>query len=210
MSSASQKKRERWFEVLTAILLGVITVTSALTGYQAARWLGVQAENYALATSQQVKATEDAIAAGQLMQYDESTFHEWLNAYNAGDTQLAAFYQKRFRDEFRVASDAWLATDPFNNPNAPAGPSFMPQYKVSLNEQSDQLEARAEQLIQAARVANLKSDDFILNTVILATTLFFSAIILRFLFFKIKVVMLSAAFLIFLFGVYRLITLSLS
>ncbi|MFL5666212.1 MAG: hypothetical protein ACJ8BW_33420 [Ktedonobacteraceae bacterium] len=35
---------------------------------------------------------------------------------------------------------AWLSLDPFNNPHAPPGTLFMPQYKLSLDEQAKQLE----------------------------------------------------------------------
>ena len=39
-----------------------------------------------------------------------------------------ALYERRFSPEYKVAFDAWLATDPFSNPEAPPGPSFMPEY----------------------------------------------------------------------------------
>ena len=37
---------------------------------------------------------------------------------------------RRFRPQFRVAFNAWLATDPQHNPNAPPAPTYMPQYKL--------------------------------------------------------------------------------
>ena len=43
--------------------------------------------------------------------------------------ELAALYVRRFSNEFRVAFEAWLKTNPFSNPNAPPGPSFMPEYR---------------------------------------------------------------------------------
>ncbi len=115
-----------------------------------------------------------------------------------------------FRDEYVPAFEAWLATDPFNNPDAPARPVFMPQYKISLLDQANQLETQAEQLVVMAQDASQKSDYYILNTVFLATALLFTAITLRFVLFKIRVVMLSVAFAIFLFGMYRLVTLLIS
>ena len=35
---------------------------------------------------------------------------------------------RRFSPAYKVAFEAWLATDPLHDPNAPAGPSFMPEY----------------------------------------------------------------------------------
>ena len=46
-------------------------------------------------------------------------------------TELADFYFKRFREEFRPAVDAWVATRPLKNPNAPLTPFAMPQYKLA-------------------------------------------------------------------------------
>jgi hypothetical protein len=43
----------------------------------------------------------------------------------------------RFRPEFRPAFEAWLTTAPFNNPNAPPGPLYMPQYAISEGEESN-------------------------------------------------------------------------
>ena len=39
-------------------------------------------------------------------------------------------YQSRFRDEFKPAFAAWLATKAFTNPSAPGTPFAMPQYRV--------------------------------------------------------------------------------
>ena len=66
-------------------------------------------------------------------------FTSWLNAYSTHETELAGIYEKRFRDEFRPIFKAWLATDPFNNPNAPAGPLLMPEYHLELSDKADKL-----------------------------------------------------------------------
>ena len=46
----------------------------------------------------------------------------------ANDAKLQAVYVRRFTPDYRAAFNAWLKTDPLNNPNAPAGPGYMPQY----------------------------------------------------------------------------------
>ena len=50
---------ERWFQVITAIMLGVVTVATAWSGYQAARWGGMQSTKYAEASALRVEATRD-------------------------------------------------------------------------------------------------------------------------------------------------------
>lgn len=42
-----QQRIERWFEVVTAIMLGVVAVATAWSGYQATRWAGEQSTLYA-------------------------------------------------------------------------------------------------------------------------------------------------------------------
>jgi hypothetical protein len=93
-----------------------------------------------------------------------------------GNQELADFYENRFRPEFAVAFDAWLATDPKNNPDAPKYPFSMPEYTDSLGQEADQLEQEASKTFQEGSTANQISDEYILNTVILASVLFLSGV----------------------------------
>ena len=61
---------ERWFEVVTAVMLGVVTVATAWSGYQAARWSGEQAAHYAEAAAARVEATREATRSRQLRMDD--------------------------------------------------------------------------------------------------------------------------------------------
>ena len=63
-------------------------------------------------------------------QVDVATFTQWVNAYALEQTELADFYFKRFRPEFKPAVDAWIATRPLKNPSAPPTPFAMPQYRA--------------------------------------------------------------------------------
>jgi hypothetical protein len=61
----SQQRTERWFEVVTAIMLGVVAVATAWSGYQATRWAGEQSTLYAQASALRVESTRDSTLAGQ-------------------------------------------------------------------------------------------------------------------------------------------------
>lgn len=87
---------------------------------------------------------------------------------------------ERFRAEARPAVDAWLATQPRINPEAPPGPFQMPEYRVSLAERAAQLEEEAANLFEKGKAANEHSDDYVLNAVILASVLFLAGIAPRF------------------------------
>ena len=201
-----QQRIERWFEVITAIMLGVVAVATAWSGYQATRWAGEQSTLYAQASALRVESTRDSTLAGQYKLYDVVLVNNWINAYTQGNTKLANIYQRRFRPEFRPAFEAWLATDPFNNPNAPPGPLFMPQYKVNLDDKANQLDAQAAKTFDEGQAAKEQGDAYVLNTVFLATVLFLTAIAENFQWNMVRAVILSVALVMLLFGLYHLVT----
>jgi hypothetical protein len=201
-----QQRIERWFEVVTAIMLGVVAVATAWSGYQAARWAGEQSTLYAKASALRVDSTHDSTLAGQLRLYDLVLVNNWINAYTQGNTKLANIFERRFRSEFRPTFQAWLATDPFNNPNAPPGPLFMPQYKVSLEDKAGQLESEAAKTFDNGQVAKEQGDAYVHNTVFLAIVLFLTAIAENFRWNRVRVVILIVALGMLLFGLYHLFT----
>jgi hypothetical protein len=115
-------------EICEAVILAIVAVATAYTGYQAALWDGQQSRLYGESSKLRITAEGLTTLGGQERLYDTTTFSSWLDAKFQGNQQLAAFYERRFRDEYRAAFDAWMALDPFNNTQAPPGPIFMPQY----------------------------------------------------------------------------------
>jgi hypothetical protein len=205
-SMARQQRIERWFEVATAVILGLVAVATAWSGYQATRWSGEQSAKYAEANALRVESTLNSTLATQYELYDVIIFNNWLNASIQGNSRLADIYMRRFRPEFLPAFEAWLATDPFHNPNAPPGPLLMPQYKLSLSEQASQLDAKASRTFDDGQRANEQSDAYVRNTVILAVALFLAAVADSFSWNEVRAVILLVALGLLLFGIYRLIT----
>ena len=198
---------ERWSETLSAILLGLVTIATAWSGYQAARWGGEQSTLYTDALSLMIDSTRAATEANQLIQVDIALFISFINAYAADNEELATFYYERFRPEARPAVDAWLATEPRRNPEAPPGPFQMAEYRVSLAEQAVQLEEEAANLFEKGKTANEHSDDYVLNAVLLASVLFLAGIAPRFDWQPLVVVILVAAVILLVIGLYNLSTL---
>jgi membrane protease YdiL (CAAX protease family) len=201
----SQQRTDRWFQVFTAIMLGVVAVATAWSGYQATRWAGEQSTLYAQASALRVISTRDSTLAGQLKLYDFIAVNNWLNAYTQGNTKLANIFEKRFSAELRPAFEDRLATNPFNNPNAPPGPLYMPQYKVSLEATANQLDAQAANTFDRGQAAKEQGDAYVLNTVFLATVLFLTAIAENFKWNRVRAVILAVALVMLLFGIYHLI-----
>lgn len=88
----------------------------------------------------------------------------------------SGFLFERFRDEFRPAVQAWLATRPLANPDAPRTPFAMPEYHLEAHDRSVNLEQRAENLVALARTANQNGDNYVLVTIMFAIVLLFAGI----------------------------------
>jgi hypothetical protein len=205
-SRAQRLRRERAFEVAGAVALAIVAVAIAWSGYQATCWTDTQSARYAQASAQRVEATRDATLAGQLRIYDEVLVNNWLNAHASGKTALEDVFRRRFRPEFQPVFDDWLALDPFNNPGAPPGPLFMPQYPDGLPSSSDQLEAQANQEFSEGQVTAEQSAAYVLNTVFLAMVLFLTSMAEPFEWHPLRAAILGLAIAMLLFAVFHLAT----
>jgi len=116
-------------EVVEVIVLALVAIATAWSGYQAAKWDGRQSLLYGTASTDRFKADAASTAGGQELVADASLFTAWLQATAAHDSTLAALYVRRFTPHYRAAFQAWLKTDPLTNSAAPAGPAYMPQYR---------------------------------------------------------------------------------
>ena len=174
--SPPASRHGRRLELAVTVLLAIATVATAWSSYQSARWSGVQTINFSKANANRVESTRLSTKAGQQTQVDVATFIAWTDAYAAKDTRLSDFYFKRFRPEFKPAVNAWIATRPLKNPDAPASPFVMPQYKLAAQEQSVALARAADKATAQAKVDNQRSDNYVLAVVLFASALFFAGI----------------------------------
>src|SRR5215471_13500641 len=106
-------------EIAEALVLAIVAVATAWSGYQAARWTGYQAEKYGEANRLRVEAEGAVTTANQERLYIASTVAEWLKAEAQGEHKLATILERRMLPEVRPAFEAWKKTDPVKNPNAP-------------------------------------------------------------------------------------------
>jgi hypothetical protein len=194
-------------EILEAVILALVAVATAWSGYQAAQWDGVQTELYGNATDLNIEAAELMSIAGQEVLYDANTFDAWLDARYQGDIELAEFYERRFRDEYRVAFDAWMKTDPFSNSSAPPGPILMPEYRNSMFEESREIRNESTDIFEQGTKARGIADDYVRVTVFLAVILVLISISQRFEIKAVRTGLLFVSFLLLAIGLLNLITL---
>jgi len=197
---------ERFVEISEAAVLAVVAVATAWSGYQAARWNGLQAERYGTASAIRIQADEKLTLGGQQKLLDVATFNTWIQAKNDGNDALAALYARRFSPEFRIAFDAWIATHPFSDPNAPPGPSFMPQYHNPLIDEGNQLNDEGTATFDEGTQAREISDDYIRTTVVLATVLFLLALSQRFRLRQVRIAVLIVSGMLMAYGLAAIIS----
>ena len=165
-------RHSRIVQIGEAILLALVTITAAWAGYSAARWGTESRVDIAQSSTLRNLATRDDINANTLRNFDASTFNAWFIAFTLNSPQKEATAVHRFRPEFLVAFNAWMATDPLHNPHAPPGPTYMPQYKLPAQAQANALDNQADAKFNAGTQAGQTGDDFVRITVFLAAVLF--------------------------------------
>ena len=198
--AAGRRRHEVAIEIGEAVLLAFVAIATAWSGYQAARWDGQSTKLYGTSSRIRITATQDTTRGGQVEVYDATTFNFWLQATLTHDPKLARGYAKRFLPEYRPAFRAWLATRPFSNPRAPAGPFYMPQYRNANNKQGARLNARASDVFQQGVKARETGEKYVRTTVLLATVLFLIALSQRFGIFRLRVGLLVVALVLLVFA----------
>jgi len=118
------------------------------------------------------EANRAAYQAADLKNFDSLTFNAWFTAYVAHNRPAMRVAQDRFRPVFLTAFKAWLTTAPFTDPNAPKGPTYMPQYKQPELARSNALDKKADIYYALGEQAGGNADSYVRTTVYLATVLF--------------------------------------
>jgi hypothetical protein len=165
-------RHSRIVQICEAVLLALVTITAAWAGYSASKWGTASRIDIARASTLGNLATRDDLTAISLRNFDAATFNAWFIAFTLNSPQKEAIAERRFRPAFRVAFNAWMATDPLHNPHAAPGPTYMPQYKLPVQAQANALDSAASAKFQAGNQAGLTGDNYVRITVFLAAVLF--------------------------------------
>lgn len=193
-------------EVISAIVFALAAVAIAWCAYQSAWWGSIQLFRAVEASGKTREASVKTITAQQQRLVDVGMFMQYLNAVHQDNAKLAEFYRKRFRPEMRVAIEAWLATKPLENPEAPLHPFVMPEYSQKAEAEAQQLRDQAEQIFGKAREANRVLINYVFLTVLLASSLSLGSVAGRFQSGRVKILLLVVAMGIFLTAMAFLVT----
>jgi hypothetical protein len=176
LSQGQGDRFDRWVEFFGALVLAAATVATAWSAYQAALWSGDESRSYFEASAAQVDAAQIEDRGMQRAGFHISLFVEYVSALSQDNQDLADFLYRRFPPELKTATDAWLAQDPLNNPDAPSSPFKMPEYRLPEEVAAEEMEQLAGEKFAEAGQADERADNYVLLTVIFATVLFFSGI----------------------------------
>ena len=197
--------RTDWIELAATILMSLATIAAAWSAYQSTRWGGVQAASYSASGAKRTEATQQNSIAAAQVQIDVMVWITYLEHLQAGDERGTAFLEARFRDEFKPAFEAWMASA---TPGAvpPGTPFDLPQYQPEAKRLANQLNAEADELAATARRANQLGDNFVLVAVVMASVLFFAGVGTKVKARGTRLFMLVAGFALFVAGVWFMLS----
>jgi hypothetical protein len=177
---ARRERSNRIVDVAAVGLISLATVLTAWCGYQASRWGTLATRQYQKAGATRLIGSGHAARANTLEAVDVNLFLQYIIAAEENHPAVRDFISRRFRPEMRPAFQAWLATNPLTNPNAPSSPFAMPQYRLAESALADKMQAEAGAMFTSAQQANETGDSYVRLTVIFAAVSFLAGISTRF------------------------------
>jgi hypothetical protein len=200
------QSHDRILSIIEAVMLAVVALLAAYTGYASGKWNTESSVRLAQASAARTEANRAALDAQNLRNFDSTTFNTWFTAYVAGDSIAETVAVRRFRPPFKIAFDAWLATDPFTNAKAPPGPTYMTQYKQPELAEASALDEKATEDYTLGVQAGSNADNYIRDTIFLATILFLIGISGHFRFFRIRVSLVALSGLMMIVAIVEIAT----
>jgi hypothetical protein len=169
-----------WTELIATFLLGAAAVGAGWAAYQSALWNSDSLFTIDQSAVLRRKAGLMENRGYQMRMADLGMFTVYMQAVTQNNKELSLFVLKRFRPPMKVAVDAWLATDPLRNPDAPSSPFAMKAYHLPEDDEARQLHEQGEKVLAQARVQNRTADDYVLITVPFAVVSLFSGLSTKF------------------------------
>ena len=93
----AHERRDRTVSILEAVLLAIVALVAAWSGYAAAKWSTESRVGLAEASAARTKANRADLEALELRSFDASTFNAWFSAYTVKNQQAMALAERRFR-----------------------------------------------------------------------------------------------------------------
>ena len=167
-------QKKRWVEPIAALLMALATLGTAWCSYESAAWTRRTTRAMHESNALERRAGLINLQGGQATTIHVAMFMQMLAAKQAGNEQLANFYEQRFPADFRKAYDAWLAQKPFENANADPHPFVPKLYEMRGAREAGEMNQKAAAKVEDAGRAGNNSGQYLANTVLFAAVLFFA------------------------------------
>ena len=200
-------EKKQWVEPVAALLMALATLGTAWCSFESAAWTRKSNRLMNEFNALERKAGLLTMQGMQHATIHTGMFMQVLAAQQQGNEKLVSFYVERFPPDVRKAYDAWLAQKPFENPNADPHPFVPNLYEVRGTREAAEATAKAATSLQASRNASSVSGQYLANTVLFATVLFFASASGKFEQRRVRVVAFAFAVAVFLFAVVRTVML---
>jgi len=170
----AQSPSKKWIEPVVAVLMALTTICTAWCSYESATWTRQSNRLMNESNALEQRAALLEVQGNQALIVHTAMFMELLAAQYAGNEKLASFYAERFPPDVKKAYEAWLAQKPFENRAADAHPFVPNLYQVRGAAEATAARADAVRRVDEAREAGNRSGQYLANTVLFATVLFFA------------------------------------
>ena len=197
------QERKKWVEPVAALLMALATLSTAWCSFESAAWTRKSNRLMNEFNALERKAGLLTMQGTQQASIHAAMFMQVLAAQQAGNQNLVSFYVNRFPPDVRKAYDAWLAQKPLENANADPHPFVPNLYEPrGSREAADKLAKAATNQQQAGHAGSI-SGQYLANTVLFATVLFFASAAGKFEQRRVRIVAFAFATAVFIFAVVR-------
>ena len=172
--NSTHAPQRKWIEPVVAVLMALTTLCTAWCSYESAAWTRRSNRLMNESNALERRAALLDVQGSQALIVHASMFMQLLAAQQAGNQQLASFYAERFPPDVKKAYEKWLAQKPFENRAADAHPFVPNLYEVRGTAEAAAARADSVRRLTEAREAGNRSGQYLANTVLFATVLFFA------------------------------------
>jgi hypothetical protein len=167
-------------ETIGAVAISIAAVAIAWSAYQSTRWTGIMSINFSQASIERAESLRRTDVAGYQILADVVLFSDWIGAVSGDDFETADALRARMDGELGDAMARWLGDWQPGNAIPEGDPFNQGGYESAIAADAAARESQAQEYFQEALDANQSSDNYVLTTVLFASTLFFGGISGRF------------------------------
>jgi len=180
------ERRQRWFEILTAVMLAVAAIAATWSSFEASRWSGKASGLVSSSSILRADSNREASKGAEETLIDGSLWLEWEKSVAIGRDELAVFLRDRFSPALDLAQDEWLKGSPVDEAGNPTGalppqtPLTLDAYRPPGQQRAEALAAKAEDQLSESSQYSAVGGKYVLLTVLFALVLVFGNVAVKF------------------------------